>query len=129
MFFCSVKFAFKLMKFLWFYDLCIIVSVHQWHTLQTTCSVNVVHNRTCVQLNIAQSVVHNRRVVRFSGTVLFTGGVSIHHGARLFSCTNGPCLIGRAKSTPCRIMQCFIHTIPKSQNYCSWKWRSRIMSP
>ena len=80
----------------------------------------MVHNRAGAKSFLHNRVVHNRAgaesfCITDSYTIELAPNqwrVQSTHGARLFSCTIGSCLIGRAQSTRCKIVQYFVNTIP-----------------
>ena len=85
-------------------DSCTIEPVPNHFCRTDSCTNEPVLNRSCII-----EPVPNRFCITDSSTIepVLNRGVSNRYSARLFSCTIGPCPIGRAESTPC-----LIDTIP-----------------
>ena len=97
-------------------DSCTIEPVLNRSCITVSCTNEPVPNRFCINDSCIIEPVHNRFCITDSCTIepVLNRAVSNRYGARLFSCTIGPCLIGRAESEPCKIVPCLIDTIPLS---------------
>ena len=93
---------------------CTIELVLNCFCITDSCTIEPVPNRFCITDSCTIEPVPNRFRRTDSCTIepVPNLGVSNRYGARLFSCTIGPCPIGRAESTPCKIVPCLIDTVP-----------------
>ena len=97
-------------------DSCTIEPVPNRLCRTDSCIIEPVLNRSCITVSCTTEPVHNRFRITDSCTIkpVLNRAVSNRYGAQLFSCTIGPCSIGRAESEPCKIVLCLIDTIPLS---------------
>ena len=110
-------------------DSCTIEPVLNRFCRTDSCTIEPVLNRSCMTVSCTIDPVPNRFYITDSCTIepvpnrfcitdtctIEPGpnrGVFNRYGVRLFSCTIGPCPIGRAESTPCKIVPYLIDTIP-----------------
>ena len=95
-------------------DSCTIEPVPNRFCRTDSCTIEPVLNRSCMTVSCIIEPVSNRFHITDSCTIepVLNHAVSNRYGARLFSCTIGPCPIGSAESEPCKIVPCLIDTIP-----------------
>ena len=87
-------------------DTCTIKPVLNRSCMNVSCTIEPVPNRFCITHTCTIEPVPNRFCISDTCTIepALNRAVSNRYGARLFSSTIGPRLIGRAESEPCKIV-------------------------